>query len=288
MEVPLESYPIAIDKESMLHNWLDSLPKIRSPKDVKRGWVTYYSAASSMDLADTEESLIVPLHILQLPCGCQIPKVQLQEYLQPKFEWQIAHNKCPDCFFQLFRPWNFGDWLGVLEPVDITTLKEEDHCCSMCREKYAEAIPLNDYNITAGIEKPEHILESPTYLPCGHIFGNHCLEMWLSPASEGGGNGNSCPMCRRRLFAPWSSQRNELYNELDDESDAASATARRIEAEGLREWLDARALLQRNGATRADLIREGLATHLEEWEQALQEEEFSVLHVGETRLRLRG
>ena len=36
--------------------------------------------------------------------------------------------------------------------------------------------------------------ESPTRLPCGHLLGKKCISTWLETT-------NSCPLCRRVLFA---------------------------------------------------------------------------------------
>ena len=50
------------------------------------------------------------------------------------------------------------------------------------------------------MEKSAHELcKDPSRLPCGHVFGRECLLIWLKPAPEGG-NGNSCPTCRKKLF----------------------------------------------------------------------------------------
>lgn len=46
---------------------------------------------------------------------------------------------------------------------------------------------------TDGDEAGEH----PVKLPCGHVFGSACIEIWLSPEKEGK---STCPYCRHQLF----------------------------------------------------------------------------------------
>ena len=69
----------------------------------------------------------------------------------------------------------------------------EDTKCSICNLKYGDEDPDNYY------------VEYPVRLPCNHIVGKHCALIWLSPG-KGKGNGNTCPLCRYKLFEPWPPQ----------------------------------------------------------------------------------
>lgn len=61
--------------------------------------------------------------------------------------------------------------------------------CPICHIKYLEEDPDIGYT------------EHPIILPCNHIIGRHCLTRWLKPTP--GGNANTCPLCRFKLFEPW-------------------------------------------------------------------------------------
>ena len=58
-----------------------------------------------------------------------------------------------------------ADFLRDLELVDPLSLDDSDHNCSICLVDYPPAS-----------EDPE--VEFPVRLPCGHVFGSHCLVKW--------------------------------------------------------------------------------------------------------------
>ncbi|EPE29069.1 RING/U-box [Glarea lozoyensis ATCC 20868] len=52
-------------------------------------------------------------------------------------------------------------------------------------------------------------IESPSRLPCGHVFGSACLEVWLA-------DHETCPVCRRkfsRLVYQWPGQNPQQWRE---------------------------------------------------------------------------
>lgn len=69
------------------------------------------------------------------------------------------------------------------KPTDDEILEIEE--CSMCKEPFDAE--------TDAVDEVEHPIE----LPCGHIFGSACIEIWLSPEKEGK---STCPYCRHQLF----------------------------------------------------------------------------------------
>ncbi len=80
-----------------------------------------------------------------------------------------------------------------------------DSCkCPVCQIKYLEEDSDSGYT------------EHPIMLPCNHIIGRHCLTMWLKPTP--GGNANTCPLCRLKLFEPWPAPAESETSE-DDETE---------------------------------------------------------------------
>lgn len=68
--------------------------------------------------------------------------------------------------------------LPCIKSVDVGPASE-DHNCSICLTRYCQ-----NYHL----EK-----DTPTMLPCRHIFGADCLKRWLK-------DHKSCPLCRRTVF----------------------------------------------------------------------------------------
>ena len=68
-------------------------------------------------------------------------------------------------------------FLNMLESLGVDELDEHDRVCRICMESYHDG------------------QEVPVALPCGHVFGKHCLEDWLSEFSAE--QHDSCPTCRK-------------------------------------------------------------------------------------------
>ena len=60
--------------------------------------------------------------------------------------------------------------------------------CGICRGAYGE-------NVSMDAGKTE----KPVRLPCNHVFGHLCLQILLSPKSEGGWEVRTCPLCRKEI-----------------------------------------------------------------------------------------
>lgn len=79
----------------------------------------------------------------------------------------------------------------LLEKFTIPTRTElgDEASCSICHNSFL-----------AG-ETPE----IPVKIPCGHVFGMSCIVQWLSRID---GNGDTCPICRRRVHGEPSNDPN--------------------------------------------------------------------------------
>lgn len=63
-------------------------------------------------------------------------------------------------------------------------ISKEHETCSICLEQY----PNPEASSTA-VKAMK--LERPVKLPCGHVFGDKCIRLWLDDGHD------SCPVCRR-------------------------------------------------------------------------------------------
>ena len=82
-------------------------------------------------------------------------------------------------------------FLEELPSMDTCELAEdEDGRCMICQHEYRSG------NRNARLNGAEEAV----CLPCGHHAGRACTSEWLQP-----GNGDSCPLCRKKFFfiAPW-------------------------------------------------------------------------------------
>lgn len=69
-----------------------------------------------------------------------------------------------------------GDDSGeVMTRISHNSVPEDERQCPVCRD---DLVPGNE-------------IEHPVRLPCGHIFGDRCIETWFS-------TNTTCPICRRR------------------------------------------------------------------------------------------
>ena len=87
-------------------------------------------------------------------------------------------------------------------------LKDNDLSCAICTLPFLEG------------DNPE----VPLRLECGHVFGVGCMLKWLSPTARN--SNNSCPMCRKPVFAEWN--RGDF-----PEAEPAVVTASRFDATDL-------------------------------------------------------
>jgi hypothetical protein len=59
--------------------------------------------------------------------------------------------------------------------------------CNICNSHFGET-------------NENEIAEKPVMLPCGHIFGNNCIRIWM--LTSGGDTPPTCPYCRFQLAYP--------------------------------------------------------------------------------------
>ncbi|KAF2644257.1 hypothetical protein P280DRAFT_477655 [Massarina eburnea CBS 473.64] len=98
-----------------------------------------------------------------------------------------------------------GDFFtSSVDIVDISTLDEDNITCAICTGDFTTLTNTKSNSrheaALAALEQlpfaelPNNGLDIPISLPCGHIFGSHCLRVWLSKGT------NTCPFCRAELF----------------------------------------------------------------------------------------
>jgi len=58
---------------------------------------------------------------------------------------------------------------------------QDQNRCTICNE-------------TLGDTRVDDTIETPSILPCGHVFGNLCISRWLHDSKH-----QNCPICRRRM-----------------------------------------------------------------------------------------
>ena len=90
-----------------------------------------------------------------------------------------------------------------------------DGTCIICREEMvarSDDVPETEEATSSPLpprgESSSGLNETPKKLPCGHIFHFHCLRSWLERQQ-------SCPTCRRTVFATPSSQQNTGGNDQE-------------------------------------------------------------------------
>lgn len=102
-------------------------------------------------------------------------------------EWYLE-NKNPDCL-PLDKDAEIPPsiaFLNSLTSLELDDLPEGDDKCLICGDVYHEG----------------QFAEIPLMLPCNHIFGKECLEIWFSGIASLGDmvEHDSCPMCRRKYI----------------------------------------------------------------------------------------
>lgn len=90
-------------------------------------------------------------------------------------------------------PFQVEAFVQTLSPVVISSMEVDDRKCSICRSEYGKdrgsnSVPASESDqVFAG----ENLREFPVELPCGHVFGDWCISIWLR-----GCRPPSCPVCR--------------------------------------------------------------------------------------------
>src|SRR5438094_743583 len=86
------------------------------------------------------------------------------------------------CLSDNFAP----NWLPFFSPEgQALSIVEFNVECAICQKRLA---------ITEPADESSNV-EAFSILPCGHSFGQDCIETWLDSGSSNG----SCPSCRRSL-----------------------------------------------------------------------------------------
>ena len=189
MYPPPGRLPLRLAVKTNLDKWLDTLEICMSSSTTDQEPKLCSCCESVLPLDDPFEG--AGNSILLLPCGCPWHRGCLKEMFGIE---EDNRSKCMNCNLRIFEEWTLSSWIKTLKKVPMSAVSSgEVHPeCAICKNQY-RLYPANDSG-----EKPEQ----PMMLPCKHIMGENCLQKWLSP---GGGSGNSCPICRRKLFPPWPS-----------------------------------------------------------------------------------
>ena len=208
-----QDYPLSSDKKRSLPLWLDSLTRVtarNTPDFHMRGctccnYPNTHQPFTDYSLASLERK---ENWLLKLPCGCTYRRGCVVEMMKER-------DNCLYCGFQLFKQWTLHGYVKDLPTADLVKERKrgKDAECGICQREFDDqhVHPENSSGFTQ---------ERPITLPCSHVYGEECLRKWLSPASKGGGNANTCPSCRKVLFPPWPPTRETLaYVGLDDEDE---------------------------------------------------------------------
>lgn len=84
-------------------------------------------------------------------------------------------------------------FVQTLPSVVISSLGLDDLKCSICRSEYGKergnnSAPASEFD---QVFPGQDLREFPVELPCGHVFGDWCISIWLR-----GCRPPSCPVCR--------------------------------------------------------------------------------------------
>lgn len=82
--------------------------------------------------------------------------------------------------------------ISELKLMRLIDLKEDDDCCIICMEAFVD--------IKSSTDEPKS--ENALQMPCGHVFGSHCLKLWLKDHS-------TCPTCRKEVDFVEEDERSE-------------------------------------------------------------------------------
>lgn len=93
----------------------------------------------------------------------------------------------------LLPPMQVEAFVQTLPCVVISSLGVDDLKCSICRSEYGKhrgstSVPASESD---QVFPGQDLREFPVVLPCGHVFGDWCISIWLR-----GCRPPSCPVCR--------------------------------------------------------------------------------------------
>lgn len=131
--------------------------------------------------------------------------------------------------------------ISELKHMRLIDLKEDDDCCIICMEPFVD--------IKASTDEPKQ--ENALQMPCGHIFGSHCLKLWLKDHS-------TCPTCRK-----------EVDFVEEDERGAMATNRRRVGGVDLRHI---------PGVSSRRVGREATVNRLVEVEVIVRQQRYAALH----------
>lgn len=90
-------------------------------------------------------------------------------------------------------PSQFEDFLKTSARVEMGALESDEVECSICKLEYGTYRGEETNNTEPALDQGlpgEGISEQPVKLPCGHLFGEWCIKIWLLEQLA------SCPICR--------------------------------------------------------------------------------------------
>ena len=93
---------------------------------------------------------------------------------------------------------NAGRFLASLPVLPVNALPPDCRACNICQEDYLTAASDNEH---------------PVALPCNHVFGQHCIQKWLS--AEEVEPRTTCPLCRFQFFENVQPTQQEAMEESD-------------------------------------------------------------------------
>lgn len=76
-------------------------------------------------------------------------------------------------------------FVATLPRITLQDLPKDSRQCPICLDDYDQA-------------SADQVAEEPVKLPCSHMVGSRCLEIWLNEPNEA--NKATCPHCRYELF----------------------------------------------------------------------------------------
>lgn len=159
----------------------------------------------------------------------------------------------------------------LFKHLSITDLPESkpDRTCTICERQYqATAISTT---MTPWTQLAPPLTEEPIRLPCGHVFGERCIQLRAFPPPHGR-NQNSCPMCRDPIFVLSEAQERQYEIELQEMEDEGRDPDQYTLVDFLCTWIEGEEILEEGG------------NEVEE-EQGEEEEEFAETREGEASRR---